>query len=134
MVLCQDSVVKGITTILYMSNPAVKLLLGSGKLLLSIIILNMIPEYVFHELNDIRSSAKSNPTRRATTMVMLSQEVRYTNPEKNIIQPCISKSTVLLQDSVCAILVDLDAVFRRFLLSIMQLGKTYWYVVLVHYL
>ena len=94
----------------------------------------MIPEYVFHELNDIRSSAKSNPTRRATTMVMLSQEVRYTNPEKNIIQPCISKSTVLLQDSVCAILVDLDAVFRRFLLSIMQLGKTYWYVVLVHYL
>ena len=117
-----------------MSNPAVKLLLGSGKLLLSIIILNMIPEYVFHELNDIRSSAKSKLTRRATNVVMLSQEVRYTNPKQNIIQPHISKRTIMLQDSVCVLLVDLDAVLSRFLLSIMQIGKTYWYVVLVQYL
>ena len=117
-----------------MSNPAVKLILGSGKLLLSIMILNMVPEYVFNELNDIMSSDKSNLTRRATTMVMLNQEVRYTNPKQNITQPCISKSTVTLQDSVCALIVDLYAVLRRFLLSIMKLGKTYWYVVLVQYL
>ena len=38
MVICQDPVVKGITTIMNRSNPEVKLLLGYGKLLLSIII------------------------------------------------------------------------------------------------
>ena len=42
LVICQYPVVKGITKILNMSNPAVKLLLGYGKLLLSIIILIVV--------------------------------------------------------------------------------------------
>ena len=42
MVIYQDPVVKGIITILNSYNPEVKLLLGFGKLLLSIIILNVV--------------------------------------------------------------------------------------------
>ena len=51
--LCQDPLVKGTTKIMNGSNPAVKLLLGSGKLLFSIIILNVVLECVFYELNYI---------------------------------------------------------------------------------
>ena len=87
MVICQDLVVKGNTTILNRSNPAVKLLLGSGKLLLSIIILYVVLECVFYELNDIRGSPESTLIRRATTLEMLINEVRCTNPKQNIIQP-----------------------------------------------
>ena len=66
MVVCQGPLVKGITTILNRSNPAVKLLLGSGKLLLRIIILNVVLECVFYELNDIRGGPESNLIIRAT--------------------------------------------------------------------
>ena len=68
-----------------MSNPEVKLLLGYGKLLLSITILNVVLENVYHELNDIRGIPKSNLIRRATIVGMLIHEVRCTNPKQNII-------------------------------------------------
>ena len=125
LVICQEPVVKGITTILNRSNPAVKLLLGSGKLLLSIIILYVVLECVFYELNDIRGSPKSNLIRRATIVGMLIHEVRCTNPKQNIIQPHISRSTGPFQYSVCALLIDLDMVFSRFMFPIMQLSTTY---------
>ena len=125
MVICQDSVVKGITTIMNRSNPEVKLLLGYGKLLLIIIILNVVLETVCHELNDIRGITKSNLIRRATTVVMLIHEGRCTNPKQNIIQPHISRSTGPLQYSVCALLIYLDMVLNRFTFPIMQLSTTY---------
>ena len=134
LIICQDPVVKGITTILNRSNTAVKLLLGSRKLPLSIIILYVVLECVFYELNDIRGSPKYNLTIRATTVVMLIYEVRCTNPKQNIIQPHISRSTGPFQYSVSAIIIDLDMVFSRFLFPIMQLITTYLYVVLVQYL
>ena len=125
MVICQEPVVKGITTIMNRSNPEVKLLLGYGKLLLSIIILNVVLENVFHELNDIRGIPKSNLIRRATIVGMLILEVRCTNPKQNTIQPHISRSTGPFQYSVCALLIDLDMVLNRFLFPIMQLSTTY---------
>ena len=81
LVICQDPVVKGITTIMYRSNPEVKLLLGSGKICLSTTILNMVLECVCRELNDIRGSSKSNLIRRATAVGMLRQKVRCTKPK-----------------------------------------------------
>ena len=125
LVIYQEPVVKGIITIMHRSNPAVKLLLDSGKLLLIIIILNMVLEYVYHELNNIRGSPKSNLIRRSTTMGMLIYEVRCTNPKQNIIQPHISRSTGPFQYSVCTLLIDLDMVFSRFMFPIIQLSKTY---------
>ena len=125
LVICQDPVVKGITTILNRSNPEVKLLLGSGNLLLSIIILNTVRERVYHELNDIRSSPKSNLIRRATTVVMLINEVRCNNPKQNIIHPHIYRSTVPFQYIVYAFIIYLDMVFSRFLFQIMQISTTY---------
>ena len=125
MVICQDPVVKGTTTIMNRSNPEVRLLLGYGKLLLRIIILYVVLECVFYELNDIRGSPKSNLIRRATIVGMLIHEVRYTNPKQNIIQPHISRSTGPFQYSVCALIIDLDMVFNRFIFPIMQLSTTY---------
>ena len=105
--------------------PAVKLLFGSGNLLLSIIILNVFIERVHHELNDIRGSPKYNLIRRATTAGMLINEVRCNNPKQNIIHPHIYRSTVPFQYIVYSLLIDLDMVFSRFMFPIMQLSTTY---------
>ena len=123
--LCQNLLVKGITTIIYRSNTLDMLLLSSGKLLIGIIISNKFIEFVYHGIYDTRGSEKFNLIRRATTMVMLIQEVRYTNPKKNIVQPYIFMSVGTFQNSVCAILIDPDAVFRRVLLPIIRFSTSY---------
>ena len=83
LVLCCNPVVKGMATILYRSNPTVKLLLGSGEIFLGIVILNNFLECVYHEMDDVRGGAKVNLTRRATTMVVLSHEFIYTKTIQN---------------------------------------------------
>ena len=87
--------------------------------------LYVVLECVFYELNDIRGSPESNLIRRAITVEMLIYEVRCTNPNQNIIQPNISRSTGPFQYIVCALLIDPEMVFSRFLFPIMQLSTPY---------
>ena len=52
-------------------------ILGSGKILLSTTILNIVLEFVFRELDDIRGSSESDLIRIATIMEILRQVFRY---------------------------------------------------------
>ena len=58
LVLCKDTINKGITTMLLREKTASKLLLGSGKLPLWIIIKDRVPKCVVHEMADVRGSTK----------------------------------------------------------------------------
>ena len=60
-------------------------------------------------------------------VILRLDEVGFTvliDKSSQLIFPCLS----------CALLIDLDMVFSRFLFQIMQLSTTYLYVVLVQYL
>ena len=65
-----------------------------------------------HELADVRGDAKGNFMRRAVYMGRFSQTVRYPNPKYNGIHPHIAGITGSVNDYVCALLIELDLLFR----------------------
>ena len=50
--LCQDPVSKGITAILCRADPVSALILGARKISLCVKVVNRVPEYVVHKLDD----------------------------------------------------------------------------------
>ena len=61
---------------------AAKFLLGSGKIILYLTIVDGVPEFLVHKLDGIRGSTKGNLIRRVPPMRMSIQEVRYISPKQ----------------------------------------------------
>ena len=108
------------------------LILGARKFLLCFIVVNSVPEYVVHKLDDVRGGTKVNLMIRAVSMGRFSQTVRYLNPKQRGIQPHIYGSTGLVKDGVCALIIYLDTLFSRVLLWVMQFSRAGGDVVLAH--
>ena len=66
-------------------NPEENLFLGAGKSTLCIIIVDGVPECIFHELANFRGGTKGKLTRIVVPIYIFIQKVRYNNPNKNYI-------------------------------------------------
>ena len=69
-----------------------------------------------HKLDGVRGGSKGNFVSRAVFMGRFIHTVRYQNPKKKGIKPHISG---LVEDGVCALLIDLDPLVSGVLLLVM---------------
>ena len=71
--------------------------------------------------------------RRLAVTSIIIQKIGYNNPKKRKIYPRIGRSTVLVYNFVCGILIDLDTAFKRVMFIMMRLSSTRLYVLLMKY-
>ena len=67
---------KGTTKIICRANPETKLILGSSKLLLCVIVVKVVPACVLHKLGYSRGVEKGNFVSVAAAMGMFSLTIR----------------------------------------------------------
>ena len=109
-----------------------QLLLGARKLSFCITVVNRVPEYVVHKLDDFRGGAKGSCMSRAVSMGRFIQTVIHNNPKQKVIHQQIVGSNSLVKDVVCALLINLDSPFSGFILWVIRRSSAGGDIVLAH--